>query len=366
MLYHFLQNTVSVTFFYITDLNKLEFENACRKSNSLFAPLQSSQFRKLVKESDVVHFHDMKASFSYLSVLYASIYAKVVITHHDCFGFFALCNNPHFVGDEELFLCPDCSLENFSNLITKPRVLLKRLLSNSSRIHHVFPSKWIKRYALKIRPEWDPRAYIIRNGIELNRFNKRFKKPSESNKFKILLLANGFSSTNKGIAYAIEAIHSVNDLNPTVLVVGSVNENIEKKLLNTGCEVFFKGFVKCSDKVAEFCAEASVLLFPSLVENCPLSVLECMASGTPVIGFKSGGTPELVIQNKNGILVKLGNQKKLNEALRFSIVNLPVVDEWSFNCRKRAEDLFSHTSFTQNHLNLYEKICKNIPLKSAA
>ena len=198
MLYHFLQNTISVTFFSITDLNKLEFENACRKSNSFFTPLQSSKFRNLVKESDVVHFHDMKASFSYLSVLYASIYAKVVITHHDCFAFFALCNNPHFVGDEELFLCPDCSLENFPNLITKPRVLLKRLLSNSSKIHHVFPSKWIKRYALKIRPEWDPRANIIRNGIELNRFNKRLKNQANLTNSRFCYLQMDFLPQIKG------------------------------------------------------------------------------------------------------------------------------------------------------------------------
>ena len=64
-------------------------------------------------------------------------------------------------------------------------------------------------------------------------------------------------------------------------------------------------------------AEARFTVYPSVwYENCPLSVMESIASGTPVIGARIGGIPELIEDGKTGLLFESGNVQELTKQIR--------------------------------------------------
>ena len=60
---------------------------------------------------------------------------------------------------------------------------------------------------------------------------------------------------------------------------------------------------------------ADVFVVPSLQDNLPNTVLESMACGTPVVGFRAGGIAEAIHDGKTGLLVTVGNVEDLRRAV---------------------------------------------------
>ncbi len=80
--------------------------------------------------------------------------------------------------------------------------------------------------------------------------------------------------------------------------------------------VKYVGFQQ-GDALKKLIAEARFTVYPSVwYENCPLSVMESIASGTPVIGARIGGIPELIEDGKTGLLFESGNVQELTNQIR--------------------------------------------------
>ena len=80
--------------------------------------------------------------------------------------------------------------------------------------------------------------------------------------------------------------------------------------------VKYVGFQQ-GDALKKLIAEARFTVYPSVwYENCPLSVMESIASGTPVIGARIGGIPELIEEGKTGLLFESGNVQELTKQIR--------------------------------------------------
>ncbi|MBT1712621.1 glycosyltransferase, partial [Fulvivirgaceae bacterium PWU5] len=63
------------------------------------------------------------------------------------------------------------------------------------------------------------------------------------------------------------------------------------------------GFVSDEHKKALIYSAADVYVLPTLADNLPNVVIESLMCGTPVIGFKTGGVPDMIKHGHNGILV---------------------------------------------------------------
>ena len=61
--------------------------------------------------------------------------------------------------------------------------------------------------------------------------------------------------------------------------------------------------------------EAAVFILSSDWEGLPLSALEAMSCGLPVIATRVGGTPEIVLDHQTGILVNPGDREALTRAI---------------------------------------------------
>ena len=80
-------------------------------------------------------------------------------------------------------------------------------------------------------------------------------------------------------------------------------EKIKEKVKNdnlTDC-ILFKGAV---GEVTSHFHEYDVFILPSLFEGMPITIIEAMAAGMPIIASNVGGIPDIITNRKNGILIK--------------------------------------------------------------
>ena len=94
-----------------------------------------------------------------------------------------------------------------------------------------------------------------------------------------------------------------------------------------GNNVKFLGFVTGSKK-EELLRAANVYILPSYNEGLPISILEAMSFGLPVISTGVGGIPEVVLPYENGLLVSAGDQQAIYEAIKLFIDDPDKIKEY--------------------------------------
>ena len=143
---------------------------------------------------------------------------------------------------------------------------------------------------------------------------------------------------------------------PSVLVmVGDgpdrVEAEAEARTLGVDRDVHFLGKI---DVVAPLLAGADLFLLPSQSESFGLSALEALASGTPVVGSRAGGLPEVVQEGVTGALREVGDVDAMAAA---SIEILADRDRWEIMSRDAAADArarFTLDDIVRQYEALYE------------
>lgn len=119
---------------------------------------------------------------------------------------------------------------------------------------------------------------------------------------------------------------------------------------NLGKDCYYVGPVGGNLK-ATLLAGAKALIFPTRwPDPCPVTVLESLASGTPVITTHNGSMPELVEHGKSGFLCD--TKDEMVEAVK----GVSGIDP--AECRKRVEEKFSYISMAGAYLKLYRNYLK--------
>lgn len=122
----------------------------------------------------------------------------------------------------------------------------------------------------------------------------------------------GRLSHEKGLRTLIEAANAL----PYRLIVvgdGPLAQNLKQIAAS---HVVFAGF-RTWNEIAEIAGKARFTVLPSeWYENCPLSVIESLCLGTPVLGARIGGIPELVREKENGLLFESRNIADLRNKIQ--------------------------------------------------
>ena len=104
-------------------------------------------------------------------------------------------------------------------------------------------------------------------------------------------------------------------------------------------------------------ANAAAVVVPSQwFENCPMSILESFAAGTPVIGSDIGGIPELVEDGKTGRLFEPANAGTLAQLLAAMTGNRSDVENMAANCIRLAQTRYSSNAYRNSLLDLYQSL----------
>jgi glycosyltransferase involved in cell wall biosynthesis len=108
------------------------------------------------------------------------------------------------------------------------------------------------------------------------------------------------------------------------------------------------------DELNNFYMNGGVLVFLSkLEENLPMSIMEAMSYGIPVVATPVGGVPELVVNGETGLLVS-SNQQEIESAI-LRIMNDPGTYElYQKNARLHIER-FSWENIVEAYIKLYRE-----------
>jgi glycosyltransferase involved in cell wall biosynthesis len=108
--------------------------------------------------------------------------------------------------------------------------------------------------------------------------------------------------------------------------------------------------------VPELLAASDVFVLSSRSEGLPLSILEAMAAGLPVVATNVGGVPELVVEGETGFLVPPGDPQALAGALERLLGDSTLRRRLGAAGRLRAERSFDLVSTRQAHFDLYSAL----------
>ena len=113
------------------------------------------------------------------------------------------------------------------------------------------------------------------------------------------------------------------------------------------------------DDITEILTASDAFVLPSASEGTPLSVLEAMRAGLPVIATLVGGLPELVRDGSEGLLVPAGNIQALQDAMARMISDGDIRRSMARAAKQRAVARFDSSVMARSYLSIYER---RIPL----
>lgn len=105
--------------------------------------------------------------------------------------------------------------------------------------------------------------------------------------------------------------------------------------------------------VPSLLARSALFVLASNSEGLPISIIEAMAAGLPVVASDVGGVSELVVHGETGLLVPPGNHAALAHALESLLEDPELRRATGSSGRRRAEELFDLGPFREAHLRLY-------------
>ena len=315
------------------------------------------------KNADLIHAHNLHSLFFNLKALPSLTQRKPFIwTLHDMWpllgqGAHAFSCTHWMTGGCDCKL-PD-SLPPLQRNNSRHLWKLRKRIYEQSRFTLVVPSLWLQSQVEKSLLKNKP-LHVIYNGIDTNRYkpgNKdelRKKYGLPLNKEIILFSSKGGAKNVwKGWEYAEKLIHAYAQREDILFVCRGGCDRMAPQNL----DVTYVPFSSDSRTIADYYALSDLLLYPSLADNCPLTVLEALSSGLPALSFHTGGIPELVVHKKHGYIAAYKDLPDLINGFEW-LINLPreKQGELSRSCRVRALEKFSLDQMTDNYLSLYYRI----------
>lgn len=360
-----------------THYNILESLSDCSNKLTILTKKNSEKklnlrFEQVGRKLDNVEVVYVKSLFNYLFYIFSSDKDKfdLVISHCPISGFFAYTAKKLKKYNSIFIMCQDF-IEYFKirkiNLILKiPTVFfLKLFLKISCRNSEVIV---LSNY-LKGRAEYygAKKIEIIPiYGVDTNKFVPKkvesLKKELGLLNSKIIITISRLSP-EKGLNYLINAFVNVKkNINNCKLVFvggGPIREDLEKlaKKLNLDKEVIFLGDIDFR-KMVDYYNLGDVVVLPSLKEGLGFASAEAMACEKPVIASNVGGIPDLVINNKTGILIEPANSRILSEKIIYLLNNAQLRNKLEKEGRRYIINNYEQKNVMNNFKNFIISITK--------
>lgn len=314
-----------------------------------------------IVQADIVHVHNLYGGYFHpLSLIALSQFRPVVWSIHDMQPLTGYCSHAldctrweNGCGE-----CPDLTrpgpeltLDNTSALWQS-----KKLISESSRLWIVGASRWmiaqLQRSLLRPHP-----IRLIPNGIqtELFRFAERkavrqkLGLPVDALIIGSLARTGVLSHPWKGGRHVRATLEALRRDFPELvfLNIGSAKVEPEPWIRSSAPAT--------SELVRETLSALDFFLYPTLADTAPLAVLEAMACGLPVVGFRVGGLPDFITEEE-GFLVPANDTPALIAAARRVATDAELRNRLGASARQRVVRHFDRAQMAAAYEELYREI----------
>ncbi len=230
---------------------------------------------------------------------------------------------------------------------------------NNANIIHV--SEGLLKCEIDILNLKNTRTFVVGNTIKPFKINSSKKL---GNRINVLFFSNYLPE--KGLLVLLEAITllKIGNYNVFLNVHGSsfskredakIHEFIEENDLDEYVQI--NGPVFDEEKFQIF-TNADIFVFPSYFseECCPLSILEAMYAGLPIIATNIGAIPEMIEDGKEGLLVEPKNEIQISEKVIQLINNPDLRMELGRNAVKKFEEKYAYQIFEKKMKQILNRI----------
>lgn len=317
----------------------------------------------------VIHLHWIARFLDYSSFFHSLPTGQPVVwTLHDMNPFTGGC---HLAGGCERFRrgcgnCPQLKKPHDDDISRQAFVEKQNALTNLE-LHIVAPTRWIldqAKSSLMFRGaksfQHIPHGIPTDDYYPMDRSEARARLGLSPDAFIIGYKAIDRRNHRKGASELYEALSKIHH-HPNVecLVFGGDRFSCETPNRPITHHI---GPVQGILQLRTVYSATDVMVLPSLENNLPLTGLEAMACGVPVVAFKAGGMPDFVRPGETGLLADTGDSQQLYECLQQMVDNPNWTRELGLNSRTLIEREYASASEARTYASLYNSLTRPLEM----
>jgi glycosyltransferase involved in cell wall biosynthesis len=320
----------------------------------------------LVVDADIIHLHWINQGFLSLKNIQQLVDTgkPIIWTLHDMWAFTGGC---HYNGTCHEFLesCGNCLfLKNPHSKDLSSRLLSKKKkIYRNANMHLVTCSKWLKSMASESTLFRNKPCTVIPNPIDtefftpMDKMECRAKLKLPTDKKLLLFGAANILDPRKGIRFLTEALDILYENFPVLhdklelVVFGKMRLGDHP---NFPFKTHFMRYVTDHKSLVHLYNAADAYVLPSLQDNLPNTVMESMSCGTPVIGFRIGGVPEMIEHEKSGYLSEVRNSLSLSTGI-YETLFINDAAAMGEKARQKVFECYSEEKVARQYIDVYRK-----------
>lgn len=312
---------------------------------------------------DLINLHNIHGYYLNIEILFNFLGAAdipIVWTLHDCWPFTGHCSYFDAVEcnrwKQSCYNCPNLHgypASLFYDGSKRNYRLKQKLFRQIKRLVFVAPCSWmadvVQNSFMKDYP-----VEIIHNGVDLSVFRPitefeqiQFRKRFSLNNKRIYLGVANVWDKRKGLNDFLYLSEHISPEERIVLIGLKKDQQISLPHNILG--------ISRTENIRDLAAwysVADVFVNPTYVDNFPTTNIEALACGTPVVTYRTGGSPE-AIDIHTGMSIKRGDLDALLQAIRTVGEN---AQSYAMACRCRAENYFDQNQRYIDYLHLFQRI----------
>ena len=265
-----------------------------------------------------------------------------------------------------LALKPGVSLHTVHNLAEREIEPRARCIQSFALKHGVVPVAVSKEVALSLEALYRiPNCRVIANGIPTHQFASprvtrwEWRAREGFRNGQILFVCVARLDPQKNHALLLKAFAEGPASHPDAHLVlvgeGPLRNQLTEQVKNLGLDrrIHFLGL---RTDIPDVLGAMDVFVLSSDWEGNPLSIMEAMTAGVPIVSTAVGGVSDLVANGKEGLLVKAGDAQGFADSMNTLLNNRETRRSMAIAAVQRARENFDVSTMVQKYEQLYEQL----------
>jgi glycosyltransferase involved in cell wall biosynthesis len=312
---------------------------------------------KFIADCDILHIHNLHGYYvNYQKLVQLWGNRPIVWTWHDMWGATGRCGYSDTCEKwrSGCNICPDLSRypAAWFDHAAHEFLLKQKLFVEKPNILVISPSQWLADIAVQ-RGYSPDRVKVIPNPVDTTLFRPI---PRDAARSKLGIAEQGFIALFVASDCG-DPIKGYTDFAQSTAAAGVNAIAVGKRPTEPAPHIIHTGRLQNREQLNLYYSAADLLVIPSYADNYPNTVIEAMASGTPVVGYATGGIPSQ-LDNPYCSVVSTGDKSGLAKLLSIRSREKKTPEE-TRGCTAHASLKWSPVKIASQYIDVYTRSCAN-------